>query len=156
MAVSVLKASKRECPADLDFDLDGTQAIAWRINADTVRHDLEVEAKSKLWRTEQERKNRKGRKSGGASAEGSVVEEESSPPQDKRGLRIFYGSLHDIESFPCEDGNKELVTDASMCIEGAHGQWIWNSESHFSHLCCCYDVLRLKRQQIDQVKGLKK
>lgn len=52
-----------------------------------------------------------------------------SPLQSRRGLKIFYGSLHDIESFPCEDGNKELVTDASMCIDGAHGQWIWNGES---------------------------
>lgn len=44
----------------------------------------------------------------------------------RRGLKVFYGSLHDIESFPCEDGNKQKVTDASIRLEGGHGQWIWN------------------------------
>lgn len=47
----------------------------------------------------------------------------------ERDLQIFYGSLHDIESYPCEDGDAELVRDASTCIEGAHGQWIWNGKS---------------------------
>lgn len=67
---------------------------------------------------------RKVRRSGGASGDQAEEAEE----QGRRGLKIFYGSLHDIESFPCEDGTKELVADASLCIDGAHGQWIWNSE----------------------------
>jgi histone deacetylase HOS3 len=110
---------------------DGTQAIAWRINADTVRHDIEVEARRKALKQERERKGKKGpRKSAGAggSIQQAEVKEEEATGQERRGLKIFYGSLHDIESFPCEDGNKELITDASMCIEGAHGQWIWNGE----------------------------
>ncbi|UZJ56237.1 hypothetical protein CBS101457_005557 [Exobasidium rhododendri] len=121
MAAHAYKEHGIDRVAILDFDLhhgNGTQAIAWRINADTVRLDLESEAKRKATQAEFDRKARKGRKSGGDST--------LEVPQPKRGLKVFYGSLHDIESFPCEDGNKELITDASMCIEGAHGQWIWN------------------------------
>lgn len=42
------------------------------------------------------------------------------------GLQIFYASLHDILSFPCEDGDLNLVRDASVSIAGAHGQFIEN------------------------------
>jgi histone deacetylase HOS3 len=41
------------------------------------------------------------------------------------GLRIGYFSLHDINSFPCEEGSKEKVQEASLCLN-AHGQSIWN------------------------------
>ena len=40
--------------------------------------------------------------------------------------RIGYYSLHDINSYPCEWGDEEKVRDASLCIENAHGQNIWN------------------------------
>lgn len=45
---------------------------------------------------------------------------------------IGYFSLHDIESFPCEeaepgDVNLEKVMNASLCIENAHGYSIWNT-----------------------------
>ncbi|KAJ6015674.1 hypothetical protein N7540_010265 [Penicillium herquei] len=39
---------------------------------------------------------------------------------------IGYYSLHDINSYPCEDGNPEKVRNASVCMDGAHGQSIWN------------------------------
>ncbi len=39
---------------------------------------------------------------------------------------IGYFSLHDINSFPCEDGKPDKITNASVCIENAHGQNIWN------------------------------
>ncbi|KAL1953123.1 hypothetical protein VTO42DRAFT_3582 [Malbranchea cinnamomea] len=39
---------------------------------------------------------------------------------------IGYFSLHDINSFPCEDGEQTKVTNASVCIDNAHGQSIWN------------------------------
>lgn len=39
---------------------------------------------------------------------------------------IGYYSLHDINSYPCEDGGVDKVTNASVCIDGAHGQSIWN------------------------------
>ncbi|KAK9418349.1 putative histone deacetylase [Seiridium unicorne] len=39
---------------------------------------------------------------------------------------IGYFSLHDIQSFPCEDGDPEAVKKASLCIEDAFSQTIWN------------------------------
>ncbi|KAJ6116678.1 hypothetical protein N7512_006403 [Penicillium capsulatum] len=54
---------------------------------------------------------------------------------------IGYYSLHDINSYPCEDGGMEKVSNASVCIDGAHGQSIWNihldtweTEDDFWHL----------------------
>ena len=54
---------------------------------------------------------------------------------------IGYFSLHDINSYPCEMGDEDKVRNASLCIENAHGQSIWNvhlqpwkSESHFWEL----------------------
>lgn len=40
--------------------------------------------------------------------------------------KIGYFSLHDINSFPCEEGDFEKVCSASTCLEAAHGQSIWN------------------------------
>lgn len=39
---------------------------------------------------------------------------------------IGYFSLHDINSYPCEMGEEEKVRNASVCIDNAHGQSIWN------------------------------
>ncbi|KAK4552331.1 histone deacetylase [Recurvomyces mirabilis] len=39
---------------------------------------------------------------------------------------IGYYSLHDINSYPCEMGDDEKVQAASLCVENAHGQSIWN------------------------------
>ncbi|KAK0619939.1 histone deacetylase domain-containing protein [Immersiella caudata] len=39
---------------------------------------------------------------------------------------IGYFSLHDINSYPCEMGDEEKVRNASICIDNAHGQNIWN------------------------------
>lgn len=39
---------------------------------------------------------------------------------------IGYFSLHDINSYPCEMGDEEKVRNASICIDNAHGQTIWN------------------------------
>ena len=39
---------------------------------------------------------------------------------------IGYFSLHDINSYPCEMGDEEKVRSASLCVENAHGQTIWN------------------------------
>lgn len=44
----------------------------------------------------------------------------------KLGPDIGYYSLHDINSYPCEMGDDEKVQAASLCIENAHGQSIWN------------------------------
>ena len=71
---------------------NGTQAIAWQINEESYRKQLEVEA--------------------GAPHE--------------PGLKMYYGSVHDILSYPCEDGKTELVQAASVSIHGPHGQHIEN------------------------------
>lgn len=39
---------------------------------------------------------------------------------------IGYFSLHDINSYPCEMGDEDKVKNASLCIDNAHGQSIWN------------------------------
>jgi histone deacetylase HOS3 len=39
---------------------------------------------------------------------------------------IGYFSLHDINSYPCEMGDEDKLRNASLCIDGAHGQSIWN------------------------------
>ena len=39
---------------------------------------------------------------------------------------IGYFSLHDINSYPCEMGDEEKVKNASLCIDNAHGQTVWN------------------------------
>lgn len=44
----------------------------------------------------------------------------------KLGPDIGYFSLHDINSYPCEMGDDEKVQAASLCIDNAHGQSIWN------------------------------
>ncbi|EPQ27874.1 uncharacterized protein PFL1_04618 [Pseudozyma flocculosa PF-1] len=128
------------------FDIDlhhgnGTQALAWRINADSQRHDLDREAQLEALRASAVERNRAALKSGprgrqgaaaAAAAAASLVDQKALEAQvGPRGLRIFYSSIHDIESFPCEDGDPDLIRDASVCVEGAHGQWIWNV--HLDH-----------------------
>lgn len=44
---------------------------------------------------------------------------------------IGYFSLHDIDSFPCEFGDREKTQMASLCVDNAHGQAIWNV--HLKH-----------------------
>ncbi|ODH45705.1 hypothetical protein GX48_08215 [Paracoccidioides brasiliensis] len=41
-------------------------------------------------------------------------------------MTIGYYSLHDINSYPCESGDLDKVRNASLCIDNAHGQSIWN------------------------------
>ncbi|KAI5366333.1 Putative histone deacetylase family, Ureohydrolase domain superfamily [Septoria linicola] len=39
---------------------------------------------------------------------------------------IGYYSLHDINSYPCEWGDDAKVQAASLCVENAHSQSVWN------------------------------
>ena len=39
---------------------------------------------------------------------------------------VGYFSIHDINSYPCEDGDLNKVQRASVCIENGHGQNVWN------------------------------
>ncbi|KAH8099559.1 Arginase/deacetylase [Cristinia sonorae] len=44
----------------------------------------------------------------------------------KPGPQMYYGSIHDVLSYPCEDGKPDLVQAASTSIHGPHGQYIEN------------------------------
>ncbi|KAF8827670.1 hypothetical protein HHX47_DHR4000146 [Lentinula edodes] len=86
------------------FDIDlhhgnGTQSLAWAINEETQRQKLEAEAR---------------------------IEAGNSFPATIPGLQVYYSSIHDILSYPCEDGTPSMVQAASVSISGAHGQWIEN------------------------------
>ena len=52
----------------------------------------------------------------------------ASLPKNSRAKKtaIGYFSLHDINSYPCEMGDEDKVRNASLCLENAHGQSIWN------------------------------
>ncbi|EMD31374.1 hypothetical protein CERSUDRAFT_127402 [Gelatoporia subvermispora B] len=54
------------------------------------------------------------------------LEKAAGAPAIKPGLQIYYGSVHDVLSYPCEDGKPELVQAASVSIHGPHGQHIEN------------------------------
>ncbi|KAG8733094.1 hypothetical protein FRC10_000424 [Ceratobasidium sp. 414] len=80
---------------------NGTQSIAWKVNAETHRKSLEAAAKH------------------------IANIPDNGNDQISDGLQIFYGSLHDILSYPCEDGDPALTMAASINIS-AHGQHIEN------------------------------
>ncbi|KAI0269736.1 histone deacetylase domain-containing protein [Gloeopeniophorella convolvens] len=44
----------------------------------------------------------------------------------KPGLQVYYGSVHDVLSFPCEDGKLDMIQAASVSIHGPHGQHVEN------------------------------
>ncbi|KAG1732391.1 arginase deacetylase [Suillus paluster] len=108
----------------LDIDLhhgNGTQSIVWQINEETYRQTLESEQSPS----------------------------EPNAPPFKHGPQIFYGSIHDVLSFPCEDGKASFVQAASTSIHGPHGQHIENihlqtysSEAYF------WDVLYKERYSV--------
>lgn len=54
-----------------------------------------------------------------------VVSLPKNAPQSKK-TAIGYFSIHDINSYPCEMGDEEKVQNASICLENAHGQTVWN------------------------------
>lgn len=115
----------------LDIDLhhgNGTQALAWRMNADAVGHDADRAARLAAQKSARTGGTRSATRQADARPpwEQLLAEEALAGP---RAQRVYYGSLHDIESFPCEDGDAELVRNASVCLAGAHGQWIWNGTS---------------------------
>ncbi|KAF9465374.1 histone deacetylase complex protein [Collybia nuda] len=67
-----------------------------------------------------------------------TLESEGGSPNAKSGPQIYYGSIHDILSYPCEDGKPNLIQAASVSLHKSHGQYIENihlqtytSEIHF-------------------------
>ncbi|CAE6403443.1 unnamed protein product [Rhizoctonia solani] len=111
------------------FDIDlhhgnGTQSVTWKLNAETHRKKLETEARR-------------------------AADIHNEPD----GLQIYYGSLHDVLSYPCEDGDPTLTAAASISLHGnAHGQHIenvhlqeWKDEEDFFN--------RLYGNPLDDVGG---
>ena len=141
----------------LDIDLhhgNGTQALAWRRNSDAAAADAQRHAKLQSMLRNMQRSGT------GSSRQAARAAEAARTPWEKmlyeeslvgpRAQRVFYGSLHDIESFPCENGDPDLIRNASVCLAGAHGQWIWNG-TYFDYLCAM--ILLYKANFL--VKGLK-
>lgn len=54
------------------------------------------------------------------------VQNMSKNTASRKKTSIGYFSLHDINSYPCEDGDDDKVQAASLCIDNAHGQSVWN------------------------------
>ncbi|KAK4699788.1 histone deacetylase HOS3, partial [Phenoliferia sp. Uapishka_3] len=104
----------------IDIDLhhgNGTQEIAWRINSAANAAVNRRRARSSSPRKE------------GSPSKGKAPE---------RDLSIMYASLHDIFSYPCEDGDPALVQAASINLSGGHSQYIanvhlesWSEEAEF-------------------------
>ncbi|KAI4517050.1 Arginase/deacetylase [Schizophyllum commune Loenen D] len=70
-----------------------------------------------------------------------TLESEAGAPDVKPGPQMYYSSLHDILSYPCEDGKPALVKAASVSIRGEHGQHVenvhlqtWKSQEEFDAL----------------------
>ena len=59
-------------------------------------------------------------------ARNKKVQKMSKNTSNSKKTSIGYFSLHDINSYPCEDGDDDKVQAASLCIDNAHGQSIWN------------------------------
>ncbi|KAI8938355.1 hypothetical protein NX059_004250 [Plenodomus lindquistii] len=59
-------------------------------------------------------------------ARNKKVQNMSKNTSNSKKTSIGYFSLHDINSYPCEDGDDDKVQAASLCIDNAHGQSIWN------------------------------
>ncbi|PKI84420.1 histone deacetylase [Malassezia vespertilionis] len=115
----------------LDIDLhhgNGTQTLAWRMNADAALHDADRNARlAALGNASRTSRGSARTAARAAEMQGAWVREQAEEQLvGKRGLRVFYGSVHDIESFPCENGDVEMIRNASVCLDGAHDQWIWN------------------------------
>ncbi|KAK4055262.1 histone deacetylase [Microbotryomycetes sp. JL201] len=93
------------------FDIDlhhgnGTQEIAWRINAEANDALLKMSATPRK-----------------TSPKKAGSDHLQTVPQS---LQVFYGSLHDIYSYPCEDGDVYNIHSASLNLSGGHSQWISN------------------------------
>ncbi|SAM85334.1 related to HOS3-Trichostatin A-insensitive homodimeric histone deacetylase (HDAC) [Ustilago bromivora] len=144
-------AIDRVCIFDIDLHHgNGTQNLVWRINSDANKQDEERTERIAFLRAAALERARAAIVPGSGRAHAAKLAKVALTGEDerkvreqagKRGLRVFYGSLHDIESFPCEDGDPGMIKDASTCVEGAHGQWIWNihldnyrTDSEFKHL----------------------
>lgn len=132
-AAHAYRAHKIDRIVVLDIDLhhgNGTQALVWRMNADAVEADQRRQAKFSSTLRQANKGATPATRSATKAAEAVRTPYEQLQHEESlvgpRAQRLFYGSLHDIESYPCENGDTDLIRNASVCLAGAHGQWIWN------------------------------
>lgn len=127
-----------------DIDLhhgDGTQSIVHRINAESdvaARASPKKQTPKKAQASPRNRRSPSPSRSRASSPVNDEVEVEArrtrragSPLKEaaeakRRPLKLLYTSLHDIASFPCEDGDDTRVAAASMRINGGHGHYVCN------------------------------
>lgn len=96
---------------------------------------------------------------------------------EKPGLTVYYGSIHDILSYPCEvslfilafsqntnhhrqDGKTDLVQAASVSLHGPHGQHIENihlqpytSDEHFFDVLYEQQYSKLLKKAEEYIEG---
>ena len=133
---------------------NGTQALAWRRNSDAAAADAQRHAKLQSMLRNMQRSGT------GSSRQAAKAAEAARTPWEKmlyeeslvgpRAQRVFYGSLDGRVRVAGANGQRELFRNASVCLAGAHGQWIWNG-TYFDYLCAM--ILLYKANFL--VKGLK-
>ncbi|KAG6877700.1 hypothetical protein C0993_005025 [Termitomyces sp. T159_Od127] len=84
------------------------------------------------------------------------LEAAAGAPAAPPGLQMYYGSTHDVLSYPCEDGAAHHISAASLSIHGAHGQHIENvhlqsyaSPAHFWDVLYPSEYARILRRAAD-------
>jgi histone deacetylase HOS3 len=88
------------------FDIDlhhgnGTQSIVWGINEETFRAEVETQGEEE-----------------GGNAEGASAGGQKTPPK----LKVYYGSIHDVMSFPCE-----VSVDNAIVVNHSLNVWIYRT-----------------------------
>lgn len=113
------------------------QDIVWKLNENAERQVAAEAAIAAASTNSTPRKSARSPTKSKAPLPTSSDPSPSSPPK-RRELRLCYASLHDIFSYPCEDGDPDMVRDASVNVLGGHGQWIanvhlqpWSDEEDF-------------------------
>ena len=118
--------------AIIDFDLhhgDGSQSITWKHN--TKMAALQLRRLPKLNVKKATKSRRVSRiptnlSTEPAAAKANARADDGTYTKESEKSAIGYFSIHDINSYPCEMGDPDKVAQASMCMENAHGQTIWN------------------------------
>lgn len=89
-----------------------------------------------------------------------VLEQNGGGPPSSPGPQIYYGSTHDILSYPCEDGKLEFVQAASVSIHKSHGQYIENvhlqeysSAEHFWNVLYKHEYSKILRRAEEFLDG---
>ncbi|KAI8443520.1 histone deacetylase domain-containing protein [Phakopsora pachyrhizi] len=108
----------RICIVDIDLHHgNGSQEIVWQINEKSEEIVAAYDGKAKVSELMD------------PSSQSIKLNPLGKPETtEKRNLKISYSSLHDINSYPCEDGDPERIKDASLniCVGNSINQFIQN------------------------------